>query len=388
MMRNVLLLTIDAFGADKCWEKCSSLIPALNCLKSQGVVCSQAIAATSSTTSSIASIHTGLYPKQHGIESTYGYHLKDSVTPLAEILKTNGYNTFANVGGPLFPKTGLNRGFDNYTYRASEFVPRLWRWGVVIKRMELNNFLLRREAKSIFRKQSPWFYWIHLLHLHNRWRGKTWVKNFKLSDYENAFSSLDKIIHFIISSVDLENTILVVCADHGHHVTSLDPPRPEVKWPEGHGFHIYDTLVHVPLFFIAKGLVPQHVTVERQVSSVDILPTITDLLGLDRPPQGVGESIVGLMNHKQSDQADMASHNKYAYMEACGGFFKHTGQAFLMGIRTEKWKYVMSQDLHSGREPELYDLAHDADELYNVRKNFPEIEKNMRHKLLKFQARQ
>lgn len=378
MKRNVLLITIDAFGADKCWQKCKQLVPFINNIGKRGTVFRQAVAATSSTTSSIASIHTGLYPKEHGIESTYGCSLKDSVTTLAEILNRNGFKTFATVGGPLYPETGLNKGFDRYVHRPSEFVPRFLKWGYSINRMGLNSLLLAKEAKKIVSCNNPWFYWIHFLDLHNRWRGKKWFNDRSLSDYENALLSLDKKIEQIIKKVNLKETLLVICADHGHYVANIDKKREEIAGhTEGHGFHVYDTLVHIPLMFISEELIPSEKIIYQQVSSVDILPTILDLLRIENSYQTSGVSLINLVKSHQKRNPDN-SFERPAYLEACGGYFKSRGEPFLMGIRTKNWKYVISQNESSKRKPELYDLINDPDEMNNVCDKFLNEAKNMR----------
>ena len=77
-----------------------------------GVSCTQAVSSASSTTPCVASLLTGTYSFVHGIRSIFGLKLNPTVPTLVETLRTAGYHTVAEVSGPLFPETGLDRGFD------------------------------------------------------------------------------------------------------------------------------------------------------------------------------------------------------------------------------------------------------------------------------------
>jgi len=370
MRRNILFITIDSLGADKCWSPKGLRLKYFEQIRKKGVVFTHAISTTSSTTPSIASIHTGLYPEEHGIVSTYGCRLKDTAKTLAEIAKENDYTTFAHVSGPLMPQTGLNKGFEKYVYRPAEFMVRFLRWGYPIKLTRINGYLLRKEAPLILKNENPWFYWIHLLDIHNRWRSSKGWRNRSLSGYENALIALDGKIAGIMERVDLKKTLVVISADHGHHISTMDPKRNGVHYEEAHGFHVYDTLVHIPLLMIGDGLIRRGITVDEQISTVDILPSIVDLLGLKNETKTSGQSFAGLMDRTTPGRKNSFS-ERPVYVEACGSILKRSGRPFLIGIRTAKWKYVIPKDRKSGKHPELYDLTNDPKELENVYEKYP-----------------
>ena len=370
MKRNVLLLTIDALGADKCWDIAGRLMPFTEAAGSRGVLFKNVISTTSSTTPSIASIHTGLYPKEHGVESTYGFQLNQCVTTLAELLKRNGYRTFASVGGPLFPKTGLLRGFDRYIHRPAHLDLKFLKWRYRINRMKLNRYFLLRETELIVRTPIPWFYWIHILDLHNRWRDRATSTDSSLSDYEKALVSVDALMNAIIDKIDLKNTLVVICADHGHYVSAIDTKRPGLDYSEAHGFHVYDLLVRVPLIILAEGFLPEGVVINEQISTVDIFPSLMDILGFSHPAEVSGQSFASqLFPDKSRTHPHM---EQPAYMEACGSILQKAGNAFLMGIRSKGWKLVVAQEPESDRAPELYNLTQDPLELVNVYQQYPE----------------
>jgi arylsulfatase A-like enzyme len=380
MKKNVLLLTIDAFGADKCWGLKKTLTPNIRSFSKKGAIFTSAISTTSSTTPSMASIHTGFYPFQHGIKSTYGFHLENSIKTLAENFKSHGYETFSNVGGPLKPSTGLNRGFDSYRYRAAHLMVPFFKWKFAINVAPINNFFLMHETISIFRRPEPWFYWIHLLDLHNRWRPKRWIANKMLSGYEQALASLDKKIGKLLNEVDTKRTLIVISADHGHHVSTIDPKRVGINYSEAHGFHVYDTLVKIPLIIVCTDLIPEGLIVEKQISTIDLLPTILDLLGYKQTNSITGQSFAGLLKKEEGITVNYNS-KRFVYMEACGSILKRAGKSFLMGIRSPDWKLVVPKEGNSKQNFELFDLKKDPDELVNVYDKYPQIANQLLNEL-------
>ena len=83
----------------------------------------------------------------------------------------------------------------------------------------------------------------------------------------------------------LAHTVVVVTADHG-----------EELWDHGwffHGQSLYDELLHVPLLIHVPGIEGGR-TVDELVSTLDILPTVTEAAGFPQP-DGDGRSLLPLM---------------------------------------------------------------------------------------------
>jgi arylsulfatase A-like enzyme len=81
---------------------------------------------------------------------------------------------------------------------------------------------------------------------------------------------------------DLENTVVVLLADHGEYLGE--------RGLTSHEYLHFDEILHVPLLFTGPG-VP---TGERRtdlVSLVDIFPTLCDLTGIDAPEAVDGQSV-------------------------------------------------------------------------------------------------
>lgn len=86
----------------------------------------------------------------------------------------------------------------------------------------------------------------------------------------------------------LENTIVVVTADHGD-----DLYEPGVTLGHGLGFNGADHSFHIPLAIRAPGVAPSEIA--SQVRSIDIAPTLLELVGADVPSGWEGRSLAPWM---------------------------------------------------------------------------------------------
>jgi arylsulfatase A-like enzyme len=80
------------------------------------------------------------------------------------------------------------------------------------------------------------------------------------------------------SSGRLEHTLLIICADHGDHLGE--------KQMMGHGFSLYNELVHVPLIIRdPDGNFPRGTVVERFVSTRRLFNTVLTTAGIAAEPE-------------------------------------------------------------------------------------------------------
>ena len=113
---NLVLVTFDTTRPDRLGLYGNQAIqtPNLDRLAAEGVVFSNALATTSTTLPTHASIMTGLYPHRHGARVNSRNSLPASVPTLAEMLKAEGYRTAAfGSAFVLEAKFGLAQGFDH-----------------------------------------------------------------------------------------------------------------------------------------------------------------------------------------------------------------------------------------------------------------------------------
>lgn len=373
---NVLFLLIDCLRADALYgTQRWARTPVLDRLVRSGVACTQAVSSAASTTPCVASLLTGTYSFVHGIRSIFGLKLTPAVSSLVETLREHGYHTYAEVSGPLFPETGLDRGFDAYHFReGSAYLSTAW--GA--------DFRHRLHAGAL---QSPWFLFLHLWELHHHrhilpaFHSRTYGRN----RYERALSSLDAELATLLAEIPA-NTLVVVHGDHGERVVKTDfryrlyrlsrdlLGRNTVK-REGHEMDVYEDLIRVPLVFTflnGQADFPAGRQVSQLVRQIDALPTILDLLDLPVPPGLHGQSL------KPALQTDTPLHLE-AYLEA---FLRIRSDARdrRVGWRTEEWKYIYAPQNPQIAE-ELYALPADPRERHNLASHRPDITATLRQRI-------
>jgi len=386
MRRNLLVILIDCLRADLCYgERGSAITPVFSRLRQQGTSFNQAITAATFTTPAVASLMTGLYPFAHGIRSLKGHKLSPGCVTLAEILSQNGYQTRALATGPLLPETGLHRGFEDYQYRqGKDHLYTGWR------------NLLHAELDGLARQHKSWFLFLHLWELHvPRYLLPAFNRaEFGTTRYERSLSCLDREVGEILERLDLEQTVVVLHGDHGEryersivercirklkrHLLGWGAGRGWYKL--GHGYHVYDFLIRVPLTFVAQGLFPAGVQIDTQVRQIDIMPTILEAMGipLDREINIHGRSLLPLIDGTPIEELP-------ALIEA-SGLGNPDPRNRLIGIRIPPWKYVFAP--HNPMiAPELYHLGEDPQESKNLVSQHAAIAKELQNSIVATQAR-
>ena len=128
----------------------------------------------------------------------------------------------------------------------------------------------------------------------------------------------------------------------------------------GHGFHVYDVLIRVPLLFAGRDIFPPGKVITDQVRQIDFSPTLLDALGLDMPVPVHGRSLVPLM--KGESVPEIPAH------VAASGEMLDGPKNWRVGIRTAEWKYVFAPQNPDIPE-ELYHLLSDPHEWRNLAKS-------------------
>lgn len=380
---NVLFLLIDCLRADAVLgEGRRARTPTLDRLVRSGVACTQAIASASSTTPCVASLLTGTYSFVHGIRSIFGLKLNPEAACLADGLRAHGYETWAEVSGPLFPETGLDRGFDRYRFReGAAYLSTAW--GADFRRDMRNR-----------NGNGPWFCLLHLWELHHdrhvlpAFRGRAYGRN----RYERALSCLDAELERLLAAVP-DGTLIVLHGDHGEHFVPTDlgyrwyrlvrdlSGRKTAK-REGHEMDVSEALVRVPLVFTLHGggagapALPAGSRRAQLVRQVDALPTVLDLVGAHVPDEIHGTSLAPAL-------ADDRPLGLEAYLEA---FLRVRSDPRdrRVGWRTPDWKYVYAPK-NPDVPAELYDLANDPTERDNLATRRPDVVQTLRRRIERLQ---
>ncbi|HET7483466.1 MAG TPA: sulfatase [Actinomycetota bacterium] len=365
-MPNVFFLVIDSLRADAVFGD-RIATPNFDRFADRGAAFHQCIATCTTTTPSFSSILTGCYPPKHGVRGLQGYRLSPSLTTLAEAFAAGGFETHAEVTGPLLPETGVLRGFSDAHHRQAYRVPFFgWR-DEVVERM-----------RSYV---DPWFMLLHIWEVHRPYRAPPdFEKRRDKAGYEAAVHATDEWLAPVFEAAG-DDTIVVITGDHGEDypgsalgfqgvrvARKLRRVLQLKKWFRylddkfaaleiGHGFALYEHLVRVPLIIAGPG-VPKTL-VGDQVRHVDLYPTLLELAGVEVPAGIDGRSVTPLLRGEELPQEP-------AYMEAVG--VKLEGNS-IAGARTPDWKYLRQGD---GKR-NLYSLGGQPDEKHNVFARYPEI---------------
>lgn len=198
-------------------------------------------------------------------------------------------------------------------------------------------------------------------------RGLT-VQNQRNPEYASMLYSLDENVGRLLNKLDelgiTDNTLIIFTSDNGGLTTTVqDWTSPTSVKPlrAGKGW-AYEGGVRVPLI-IKKPEESKATTIDAPVISMDLFPTILDILNLEQKPElhQDGLSLTPLLNGKQNQVHDILFWD-YPHYHTSGWT---PGQA----IRKGDWKLIHFFETDSY---ELYNLGEDIAETNNLISENPE----------------
>ncbi|HUR28716.1 MAG TPA: sulfatase-like hydrolase/transferase, partial [Planctomycetota bacterium] len=313
-------------------------------LAARGVRFSQAVSCVPLTTPSHASMLTGLYPPSHGVRTNGEAPLGAERLTLAEILRARGYLTAAFVSAFVLDRRfGLDQGFDVYDDHVARTLSASSFGGVNERRGDAtcdaaSAWLAQRP------KTQPFFAWVHFYDAHDPYAPPSpFDAAFATSAYDGEIAFVDAQVGRLVAALETsgasERTLIALVADHGE---SLGEHREST-----HGRTLYDAVMRVPLIVACPGTPSASgAVVDDVVSTVDLLPSLLDALGVAVPEGLDGTSFL-------STPADP---ERCVYIETMMPLLNN-GWAPLHGWRSARAKYVQAP------RPELFDLQKDPFEL-------------------------
>jgi arylsulfatase A-like enzyme/Flp pilus assembly protein TadD len=361
---NVVVVTMDTTRADRlgCYGFSRIETPHLDALARQGVVFENATATAPLTFPSHSSMFTGLIPPHHGARDNGGFFLDDARTTLAERLKAAGYATGAFIGAwVLESRWGLAQGFDEYSDRFELSKYKVISLGTVQKTGDEVMDGALQWLDSV--RQRRFFAWVHLYDPHAPYEPpEPFASRYRGQPYLGEIAYTDKVVGRLTSWLEtqglMDRTIVVVVGDHGESLGE--------HGEASHAYFIYGSTMHVPLIVRTPwGLTGRS---PAQVSTVDILPTVLDVVGL-APQEGIdGRSLARAL----FDPAAPLGHSSYSET-----YFPryHFGWQHLRSLRDDRYTYV------DAPRPELYDRREDPGETRNVFKAYSQRAEALRLRL-------
>jgi len=424
---NIILITIDSLRYDHlgCYGYPRNTSPNIDSLAARGVKFLQAISNGGNTPASFPSILLSALPP---LDSSDSRAILRRSTALAELLKNAGYKTAAFHSNPHVSRFyGYGKGFDIFDDSFRQFSPkggRLWirtrakspgslMAKVVTKVRRVLKPILYRvlprhtiNAERLTNKAMSWldarkgkfFLWLHFTDVHhpymppvkylhqfcdellNRRQMKEACLKMLTSPNELSQSDIEMLINLYDASIKytddiigsflqeigrrLSNTFVIITADHGEEFGEHGRFRHHA---------LYDGLLHVPLIMAGPSL-QSGMSVEQQVSSIDLSPTIVEIAGAGSPQSFRGQSLLPLMKGEGKITECTIS-----------TLLDNDLEKRQFSYRTPGWKYIRTESLNvSGlvlRE-EVYDLTNDPGETENLHGTDTEEVKNFEEEAL------
>lgn len=288
-----------------------------------------------------------------------GQPISDELVFITEILKEHGYHTYGISANPhLGEHENFLQGFDEFIYITS-----------------LDGWYLNRdfEDKILPKLQKPFFLWLHYMDVHTPYSPPPRFTKRINEDLVGAGVHMDNVEQTELDQEQMQRAIDLYDAEILYwdwlvkRVYDILGADPSILWvitsdhgealgdhgSSGHGISVYEEQLHIPLILYSRRLPQEETVVPEPISSIDILPTLLKLSGIDATSVGL--------------------EGKDAF-EREGPFVAYaTSNAFLtsqVAIYREKWKYIY--DYGNGRQT-LFDLSLDAEEERNRFDEYPGV---------------
>lgn len=388
---NVVIITVDTLRADYLgfYGDSAATTPRLDELAAASTVFDRAAAPMPITRPSHFSMLTGQYPREHGVLNN-STSLPETALTLAEILQPAGYSTAAFVGTRLLgPGSGSAQGFERF--RSSGSRRERPARQVVSRALEWLNRLPG---------DSEFFLWVHLFDPHMpyappeefrpvgageltsiQWQQLDAIAAENEGDvpasileqtqhlYRGEIAYTDswigRLLDGIAARFDLDETLVVLTADHGECF--------ENGIYFDHAHCLFEPAMRIPLLVRYPRQFAPGARVSAQVSMIDVAPTVLEAVGLD-----IGN---GLSGRPLQEAADLE--NRYVLIQHAfydPELIESFGDTSL-GIRTVAGKPVVERvpDLeryglvgggwkfmHSRASEELFRIAPETDETLNL----------------------
>jgi arylsulfatase A-like enzyme len=164
---------------------------------------------------------------------------------------------------------------------------------------------------------------------------------------------IGRVLDFIAAQPWGADTAIIITADHGEAFG-------DAHGVKTHGHELWESLVRVPLVMYVPDARPRRVSNKR--SSIDIAPTILDLVGAPLPPPGElrGTSLAADASSDPSWKAE----ERDVYLDMPEGPYNGVRRALITGP-TPGMKLIH----FGGRVYQLFDLAADPGENNDLARN-------------------
>jgi arylsulfatase A-like enzyme len=402
----VVLVSLDTVRADRlnCYGyNARKVTPALDALAADGILFENHVSAAPWTPPAHASLLTSLWPSSHGVTDSFREYKESkrqprvfhamaaSKTTLAEVLRTAGYATAAFTGGmTLDARLGFGQGFDTFSTTMFKLqrknVGEMLSW-VAEKRggpfllffhtfeahapylgtrflsevlppkhaAELTAVVERYAERLATGGRTPTSF-VKMLRRHQAYR-----RDVTEALYVGSIAEADRWLGVLIEDLRrrglYDRALVVVTSDHGEEFGERSP---EIFY-DAHGHNLHREMVRTPLILKVPGRWSAGTRVSALTRTVDVMPTVLDILSLKGPKEMQGESLRPLWEGGETRP-------RVAFIEALGQIAEQKAiqtadRKYVVGIGPESvashGRAHMPADLTSRS---LFDLGRDPNE--------------------------
>jgi len=423
---NIVLITIDCLRYDIFnYLLKTGRFRFIRNLVNKGVLFRRAYSNAPWTPPSIISMLTSTYPLMYDGYLNYAPRIF-----LTEILTKNDYITLTYQTNAWISKYFLmDKGFTEF---HDEFVKQLNKGDIKVKKSRISNILnkikelplserekllmktfrlyfkgvripyleaslltqynvnlIKKYRKEIINSSNKVFLWIHYMDIHEPYyplkkniyylymalkineKIKKHIvlnereKNLLLQLYMDRLLKIDDTLGKLYNSLEelglnFSNTIFVLTSDHGQEFFE--------HGLFGHGLHLYNELIHIPLIISGPEVKPS--TSDISISLIDLSPTIIGLLGWETRnyPYFRGRDLSKIILKQENNVEESYIFSEEGVKSRKSAF--QTGSRIIkldrnymkIAIIIDRWKFIYNH----GRSNELYDLRRDPMEQNNL----------------------
>jgi arylsulfatase A-like enzyme/predicted neuraminidase len=416
----VLIFTDDqGYGDVGCYGAKGFQTPNLDKLAKQGVRFTNFHVSQPVCSASRASLLTGCYANRIGIHGALGPNARHGLHPdettLAEVCKSKGYAT-GMVGKwhlghhPQFLPT--RHGFDSYfglpysndmwphhpEAKKGAYPPLpLFENETVVNadvgpedQAKLTRQYTERAVKFIGEnKAEPFFLYVaHTMPHVPLFAGEGFVGKSKQGLYGDVIQEIDWSVGEILKALDehklADSTLVIFTSDNGPWLSYGNHGGSTGGLREGKGT-VWEGGVRVPFLARWPGHIPPASVCREPAMTIDILPTVAELIGAELPGRKIDGKDIGPL--LRGEPGAKCPHEAY---------FHYYAQGELQAVRGGRWKLILPHtyrtmdgqptgaDGRPGRyrqvrieKPELYDLDADVNETTDLAATHPEVVKKL-----------
>jgi arylsulfatase A-like enzyme/cytochrome c-type biogenesis protein CcmH/NrfG len=345
----VILISVDTLRSDRLpmygYRKLEA--PALDRLRSEGILFETAYAHIPLTLPSHVSLFTGLEPGRHGVLDNSGYRLDPAIPTLAELLKKAGYATGGAVSAVVLnSQSGIARGFDFWDERVESK-----------HRTSMLDFVRRpgKEAADLLlgwiRRAGPGpvFAFLHIYEPHAPYEPPEPYRSRYSDPYDGAVAYSDAIVGGFLDELRktglYDRALIIFLSDHGEGLGDHGEMQ--------HGIFLYRESIQIPLLIKLPGGALAGTSVKTPVQISDVFPTIGEALAVPGFPERPGTtSLIGLASGGPAPERRIFAENYSPRIRL--------GWSELRSLISIRHQYIEAPT------PELYDLAADPAQKENL----------------------